>query len=323
MIRRILLLPLLALLVACARQGAPDQPTAEIGFSQQVEGRIASLHLRTDRQSLSTARNLHLWLEVVTPEAGEVEWPSLEEKLGPFTIAGTENLPPALAAGGRVRHGRRYLLEPFLPGDYAIPPLIVQVREKGTAGEPETLASGEFTVAVVSELPADQQDRDIHDIEHSLLPPPGYGVALWSLLAAVLLAGLFFLLRRRRKQLPEAAAPPLPAHERAYAELRRLLAEKLVERGFVKEFYQGVSDILRRYLERRFGLRAPERTTEEFLAELTATDTLDAAQKALLGQFLQHCDLVKFAALEPGGEEIERTLAACRSVIDQTREGDA
>ncbi|MDX9979052.1 MAG: hypothetical protein RBU25_03295 [Lentisphaeria bacterium] len=323
MIRRILLFPLLALLAACARQGAPDQPTAENGFSQQVEGRTATLHLSTDRRSLSTARNLRLQLEVVTPESGEVEWPPIEEKLGPFTVAGTENLPPALADGGRVRHGRSYLLEPFLPGDYTIPPLTVQVREKGTTGEPEALASGEFTVAVVSELPADQQDRDIHDIEHSLLPPPGYGAALWSLLAAVLLAGLFFLLRRRRTRLPAAAAPPLPAHERAYAELRRLLAEKLVERGFLKEFYQSVSDILRRYLEHRFGLRAPERTTEEFLAELTATDTLNAAQKALLGQFLQHCDLVKFAALEPGGEDIERTLAACRSVIDQTREGDA
>jgi hypothetical protein len=169
-------------------------------------------------------------------------------------------------------------------------------------------------------LPEDQQERDIHDIEHSLLPRHQFGIVLALLLVLCLLVGLWLLFRRRRTQTSEPVVPSLPAHEQAYDELRRLLAKELVEHGFIKEFYQGVSDILRRYLERRFGLRAPERTTEEFLAELTDADTLNTEQKALLSRFLQHCDLVKFARLEPGPKDIENTLAACRNVIDQTRE---
>ena len=71
-----------------------------------------------------------------------------------------------------------------------------------------------------------------------------------------------FLLRRKAGAEREEK---IPAHEQAYRELERLLARELIEKGQVKEFYAGVSGVLRRYIENRFGLKAPERTTEEFL----------------------------------------------------------
>jgi hypothetical protein len=80
-----------------------------------------------------------------------------------------------------------------------------------------------------------------------------------------------------------------------------------------------VTLILRRYVERRFGLRAPERTTEEFLGELRETSVLDDGLKKLLRAFLQHADLVKFAQLRPLGDEIEGTLSSCRDFILATR----
>ena len=61
--------------------------------------------------------------------------------------------------------------------------------------------------------------------------------------------------------------------------------------------------MLRHYIEDRFGLRAPEQTTEEFLAELRQKHVFGERQKDLLRAFLEHCDLVKFAELqtEPRG----------------------
>jgi hypothetical protein len=135
----------------------------------------------------------------------------------------------------------------------------------------------------------------------------------------LVLCGALLVWWRRRHQ-PEAPELRIPAHELAYAELRELVEANLVEQGLIKEFYQGVSDILRRYLERRFGLHAPERTTEEFLAELAVDSTLSAEHKTLLSKFLQHCDLVKFAKLEPSEEEIQQTFDACKNVIEQTKE---
>ena len=86
-----------------------------------------------------------------------------------------------------------------------------------------------------------------------------------------------------------------------------------------REFTAEVSDILRYYIEDRFGLRAPERTTEEFLVEAGAGLPVGAEQKDILKAFLVHCDLVKFAALEPSSEDVKRTFDTCRDFIDTTK----
>ena len=98
------------------------------------------------------------------------------------------------------------------------------------------------------------------------------------------------------------------------------MAENLPEQQRIKEFYSRISDILRHYIENRFGLHAPEQTTEEFLGALSVTRTLTPPQKELLKAFLKHCDLVKFAEHIPGDEDIQRTFDSCKHFILETRE---
>ena len=69
--------------------------------------------------------------------------------------------------------------------------------------------------------------------------------------------------------------------------------------GDPRAFCIAVSDAMRAYLEERFDLRAPERTTEEFLRDLQKTLVLTSEQKLSLATFLEQCDLVKFARFEP------------------------
>ena len=114
-----------------------------------------------------------------------------------------------------------------------------------------------------------------------------------------------------------------PAHEVAYARLQALIAEDLVGAGRIKEFYQRINAILRHYIEDRFHLRAPERTTEEFLAELRETNHLNEQHKASLGQFLEHCDLVKFAKHQPGEAEIQRTFDLVKQFIETTHSDES
>ena len=73
------------------------------------------------------------------------------------------------------------------------------------------------------------------------------------------------------------------------------------------------------YIEDRFGLRAPEQTTEEFLAELGRNQSFGPAHKERLQEFLEHCDLVKFAEMQPTRDEAETSVALCRRFIDETR----
>jgi len=80
-----------------------------------------------------------------------------------------------------------------------------------------------------------------------------------------------------------------------------------------------VSDAVRVYLEERFQLRAPERTTEEFLRDLQKTSVLMAQQKASLAEFLEQCDLVKFARFEPPETMLRELHESALRLIHETQ----
>jgi hypothetical protein len=86
-----------------------------------------------------------------------------------------------------------------------------------------------------------------------------------------------------------------------------------------RQFCSLVSDTLRVYLEERFTVHAPERTTEEFLVELGEMPILNADQKQRLAEFLERCDLVKFARFEPTESELRALLEAALRLIDETQ----
>jgi hypothetical protein len=90
--------------------------------------------------------------------------------------------------------------------------------------------------------------------------------------------------------------------------------------GEFKEFYSTLSDIVRRYLEDRFRVRAPEMTTEEFLAATARGAALERSHRALLGTFLAESDLVKFARFVPTLGDSERAFAAAERFVDDTAE---
>lgn len=82
-----------------------------------------------------------------------------------------------------------------------------------------------------------------------------------------------------------------------------------------------VSDAVRGYLEGRFGLRAPEQTTEEFLAGLAGKDLPGMGDAAGLGEFLAWCDLVKFSGWKPGGAELEELEQSALGMVERTMAG--
>jgi hypothetical protein len=150
--------------------------------------------------------------------------------------------------------------------------------------------------------------------------PPVAIASRWELLwwiggmlfvLALLLGLLIFLIRRNRRK---PAPPPIPAHVRARQQLDAALA--LLSQP--KPFVIAISDTLRGYLEERFNFRAPERTTEEFLVDLQRTPLLVHDQKASLGDFLQRCDLVKFARYEPTERELHDLHGAAVRLVNET-----
>ena len=133
-----------------------------------------------------------------------------------------------------------------------------------------------------------------------------------ALVLAALVIGLILYFTLRKKQVP--VAPPIPPHVRAKQKLQEALA--LI--GEPKPFCTLVSDTTRFYLEERFTFHAPERTTEEFLYELQATNLLLPDQKESLGEFLKQCDLVKFARYEPREVELRSLHDSALRLVEET-----
>jgi len=157
--------------------------------------------------------------------------------------------------------------------------------------------------------------NDIRDIKPPVVIPNGWEWLAWGLfvLAVLVLVFLAWNWWRKRRALI-LVAPPLPAHIRA----KQKLAEALTLIAQPKPFCILVSDAIRIYLEERFNFRAPERTTEEFLHELRGTPLLAAGQKETLSEFLECCDLVKFAKYEPGENELRGLHASAVRLVEET-----
>ena len=80
-----------------------------------------------------------------------------------------------------------------------------------------------------------------------------------------------------------------------------------------------MSLIIRDYLEQRFDLHAPDRTTEEFLFELQSSQRLSEGHKQLLADFLGACDMVKFAKAEPPEQELRELHEAASRLVGETQ----
>lgn len=159
-----------------------------------------------------------------------------------------------------------------------------------------------------------QDDMKIHHLGNWRIWLISIGIAIYCISMVI----LWGLKKRRMKQEKEEVR--IPAHIIALQALADLLSSDLFLQGEIKLFYQKISDILRVYIENRFGLQAPERTTEEFLQELQSNKVLPEEYNSILKAFLNHCDLVKFAKLTPKKESTLKIIKITQNFITETME---
>ncbi len=159
--------------------------------------------------------------------------------------------------------------------------------------------------------------RDITGVEQVPEPPPEPAWPVWPWLVPVfVLAGglLVWLWRRRRRR----EVPPPPAGQWALAEIERIEGLGLTANGEVERYHTLLSDVVRRYLELRFQLPASQQTTPEFLQATATSGLLAPGQQALLGGFLERCDLAKFARAGFSADECRQVAGMARTFVEQT-----
>jgi Domain of unknown function (DUF4381) len=136
--------------------------------------------------------------------------------------------------------------------------------------------------------------EEFHDIappvDYSLIPPWLVFVIAFVVLSLLGLIVWWFIQRRK----PEL--PPKAPREIALEELEKIRAEIEIMRPY--QFSIRVSDILRRYVSQQYGLPATRQTSIEFLSAAAKAPSFSVDDKSLLEDFLNRCDLIKFAKYE-------------------------
>ncbi len=319
-------LPLLAAILILGLAGCRDRnapaaagaPADEGAAPRSVSAGHGSVKaaLTLSRSTVRLDRDILLSIEVTAPTEVHVTLPELGSRLGGFLLSGAYDDTPTVGTGQHVyrRHAR---LTPIVADEYRIAPVVITYLDQSSSPP----RPGWFTTPpVVLDAAPVIQGAAAGTITETFTPvwirPSARTVLTWVLLLLVGLAAavpLWHLVRRIKRHVVLARMSP---RERALHELEALLAQRLVEKDRVKDFYVELTMVVRRYIERQHQIRAPEQTTEEFLAAVHTDRRFDAAVVARLREFLESADLVKFAAHRPDPAGIAAAITTARTYVN-------
>ena len=97
--------------------------------------------------------------------------------------------------------------------------------------------------------------------------------------------------------------------------LEALKQQQLWQNGQEKEYFTGLTDILRVYIDRRFGINAVEMTSSQIVQTLKDRNETRAVNE----QLTMMADIVKFAAVRPLADDNEMAYQRAVDFVEQTK----
>jgi hypothetical protein len=287
-------------------------------LSFQGIGQDSKFQVELDTQTIQIGEQVRLVMELLTPAQNAVQWPSF-----PDTISGLELLESSAIDSGfdEADIGTRilrqeHLLTSFDSGYYVIPPIY--------AGINDSFVKSQARLLKVQTVPLDS-NLVMRDIKSPMEVDYGFldWLAIYWTDVLMVLFGIgaigiliHFLMRTKEEVLDDKPKEPeIPAHVIAMEKLDALQVKKLWQEGQIKEYYSELSEIVREFIELRFGIIALELTTPEILGELKDSVLKDASFK-LLKDLLPLADMAKFAKFKPLGEENEQAIQHARQFVE-------
>lgn len=304
------ILIILAIMLSAATTMKAQQPVV-------VEAAMDSSVLWMGEQTL-----IHLSL---TQDAGVTVIPPQIESPGVLT-EGVEVVDLSQPDTTRLNNNRlqikqEVLVTSFDSGFYYIPPFKYVIEE-------DTFATESLSLKIVPvDVPEEATVADVKDIKNVVAPP----FVLWDFVPAWLLilivavvlivVAVYFVARYYKQRKVEAAIPPekrIPPYELAMQELKQLRESKLWQQGQEKQYYTRLVDILREYIDSRFGINAMEMTSSQILAALQRNKDTKEVNK-YLNEILSMADFVKFAKMRPMPDDNERVMHRAVDFVELTR----
>lgn len=190
----------------------------------------------------------------------------------------------------------------------------------------DTVSTGNIEVTVLDVLPVDESElASVGNPMKAGTFPYWIFVVIAGVLVVILLLVLFgvhlvnfieSLFKKGVHQMPEV--PKTPPYDEAIQYLSKLEEADYLGKGAYKEYTFELSDILKRYIGRRYNCLVHESTSTEFREWIQKSDLI-AELKSLLNSFITETDPVKFANINPGTKALVILLEDVKQFLEKTR----
>lgn len=161
-------------------------------------------------------------------------------------------------------------------------------------------------------------NNDIRPLKDVVEIGGGFSPAYIIILILIALAVFVFIYFKKKKKIEKKPVlPPMPAEDIARGALKALKDMKLAEKGLIKEYYIRLSDIIRAYIEDKYKIFAMDMTTWELFQEMKIR-RVERPHVDKINNFLEDCDMVKFAKYTPDKKEIGDIYKQAEEIINIT-----
>ncbi len=297
--------------------------TAGIPFAQQQEipaSLYPEVESSVDQSEMTIGDIFHLKVKLTYDPSVTVVNPTAKVDLGQFEV---KDINPGLTQtteDGKKQRTITFTLSTYFTGEFEIPPFNIDFRtESGQTGQVRTAP---IRINVNPITPEDSEDLDIKDIK-----PQATLAGLSRLPMILTIAGIILLLivigywlwkRWTRPKEGLESTVKLSPQEQALQALAALRENReYIENKLFQDFSFRVSEILRNYIQQRWGIPAMDETSHEIVSNL---DRVGVSANLLTDfqSFFEGCDLIKFAKHEPQDEEMTELIDQAENIVKAT-----
>lgn len=236
-------------------------------------------------------------------------------------ILGEGGVDTVAMDGRNVTLKKEYLLTTFEDGHLGMGHFPMLYLDKNVT---DTIFSQDSLFIKVATFEIDTATMQIYDIKAPVGVPRHPYEYLGYIAGVILLALLVWLIvryiaMRKRRGAGVVRKPSEPPHIVAIRALENIHHQKLWHKGRYKLYYTSITDVLREYIEERYGVQAMEMTSEEIVSALDGMEVPQKNYKALT-ELLSTADLVKFAKYEPDAEFNEEAYQSAYYFVEATKQ---
>ena len=259
-------------------------------------------------------------LSIPLAEGERARLPKKPPLPGQAELLETKSHPPVTRDDGSSVLVVEYVFLMYKTGKAEFPPVTYEIVKEDDSRQTFTTGPVSFDIVSVRTDPgAADQPVDIRPPVDMPFDWRRYLLPALALLAAAIIGALIWRRFSTGRKLAESeqGPPPVPPHLEAFDSLTALKNRDMFAHGQGQLYFFLLSDIMRKYVEGRYGAPALERTTDEFEREFDLRYERKEKRDMLIG-LLRGCDIVKFANREATREEADRAFAQAWAWVEET-----